>query len=83
MPSPCQHSERLWSALQKNVEAYKEVIEKQFSAIRDRNLEFREFEKEIKAARRHLGSAKAAVINHHRAHRCHLRKNHNGERSAK
>ena len=83
MPTLCQHSERLWNALSKDMKAYKELIEKQFASIKERNLEFRQLEAEIKKARRHLGSAKSAVMNHHRAHRCDLRKNYDSPIAAK
>jgi len=70
MPSQCQTSERLWGALLKDVAAYDAVIQKQFSLIRKRNLGYPTFEPDIKAARRHFGMAKIAVINHHKIHGC-------------
>ena len=83
MPTPCQHSERLWNALFKDMKAYKELLEQQFTTIKERSLEFRQFEEEIMRARRHLGTAKTAVINHHRTHRCHVRKNLDSPNAAK
>ena len=66
----CADSKRLWAACLDAAKRYKDSLEKQISLIARRDLAFVQFDREIKAARRHLGLAKSAVINHHRLHRC-------------
>jgi hypothetical protein len=66
----CADSRRLWAGCLEAANRYKDSLDKQISLIAQKDLEFVQLEREIKAARRHFGVAKTAVINHHRLHRC-------------
>src|SRR5436190_20612253 len=66
----CQQSERLWRQLLAEKKAYKEALEKEFQQIRERNLDFQEYEKNISRAQRRYTFAKMAVLNHHKLHGC-------------
>lgn len=70
MATHCQQAKRLWHILLEEKKLYTEAMEKEFRAIREWDLEFPQFEKEILRARRRYGIAKIAVTNHHRVHRC-------------
>jgi hypothetical protein len=66
----CPDSQRLWTGCLTAAGRYRESLDKQISLITRHDLGFVQLEREIKTARRHLGLAKSALINHHRFHRC-------------